>query len=76
MSDAIASFAFRQARLRTERLRIAGSIFIIFIFAVTVWVRILIFGSHMNHIGIYCALVAIGYEALVFLAVETTSQRL
>lgn len=70
MSDAIASVAFRQARLRTERLRIVGAILIISIFAVSGTIRILMFGSHMSHIGMYCALVAIGYEVLVFLAVE------
>ena len=70
MSNAIASLAFRQALLRTERLRILGSILIITVFAITGAIRILLFGSHMNHIGLYCALAAIGYEALVLLAVE------
>ena len=41
-----------------------------FRFTVTGAIRILLFGSHMHHIGLYCALVAGGYEAVVFLAVD------
>ena len=41
-----------------------------FRFTVTGAIRILLFGSHMHHIGLYCALVAVGYEAVVFLAVD------
>src|SRR5262250_2103671 len=74
MSGDINSFAFQQARLRTERLRILGSILIISVFAVTGTIRIFLFGSHMNHIGIYCALVALIYEALVLLAVERSKK--
>lgn len=70
MADKIASLAFRQELLRTERLRILGSILIISVFTVSGAIRILLFGSHMHHIGVYCAIVAVGYETLVFLAVE------
>ena len=70
MPDAIASIAFREARLQTERLRTLGSIVIISVFGVAGAIRIFLFGSHMNHIGLYCVVGAIGYEVLVLLAVE------
>jgi serine phosphatase RsbU (regulator of sigma subunit) len=70
MDPAIASHAFRQALLRSERLRIAGSILIVSVFVMAGSVRIYLFGSHLNHIGLYYAALLIGYEALVFLAVR------
>ena len=70
MSPAIASLAYRKARLRTERLRIAGAIVIVSIFIVSGMVRILLFGSHMSRFGVAAALGLVGYEFLVLLAVE------
>jgi len=67
---AIASVAFGQALLRSERLRILGSILIISVFVITGTIRISLFGSHMSHIGLYWAAVLVGYEALVFRAVQ------
>jgi len=70
MSPAITSLAYRKARLRTERLRIAGAIIIVSIFVVSGMVRILLFGSHMSHFGVAAALGLVGYEFLVLLAVD------
>src|SRR5215471_13365416 len=70
MSPAIASLAYRNARLRPERLRIAGAIVIVSIFIVSGMVRILLFGSHMSRFGVAAALGLVGYEFLVLLAVE------
>ncbi|HEY7099365.1 MAG TPA: PP2C family protein-serine/threonine phosphatase [Terriglobales bacterium] len=70
MTHEIDSSAFHNAILRTERLRILGSILIICIFCVIGAIRIYLFGSHMNHIGLYCGVVAVGYELLVYLAVQ------
>lgn len=42
--------------------------FIISVFCVTGAIRIYLFGSHMQHIGLYCAVGLIGYELLVFRA--------
>ena len=70
MAHNIASSAFDEARLRTERLRVLGVIFIISTFAITGAIRIYLFGSHMTHIGVYIALVLIIYELLVLRAVQ------
>jgi len=70
MSPEIASTAFKQALLRSERLRILGAILIISVFVIAGSIRIYLFGSHLSHIGLYCAVVLIGYELLVFLAVQ------
>lgn len=70
MSAEIASPAFRQALLHTERLRILGSIFIISVFCIAGAIRIYLFGSQMKHIGLYCAAGLVVYELLVFRAVE------
>jgi hypothetical protein len=70
MSPALTSLAYRKARLRTERLRIAGAIVIISIFVISGIVRILLFGSHVSQFGLAAVLVVMGYEFLVLLAVE------
>src|SRR5262249_46642143 len=70
MTADISSLAFRQALLRTERLRILGSILAISVFIVSGTIRILLFGSHINHVGIYCAIAFVGYEGLVYWAVQ------
>ena len=70
MSPEIASTAFKQALLRSERLRILGAILIISVFVIAGSIRIYLFGSHLSHIGLYSAVVLIGYELLVFLAVQ------
>lgn len=70
MSPAITSLAYRKARLRTERLRIAGAIIIISIFVISGIVRILLFGSHVSRFGLAAVLGVVGYEFLVLLAVE------
>ncbi len=70
MTAEIASLAFRQARLRTERLRILGSIFIVSIFCVSGVTRVYLFGSHMTYVGLYCAAGMVGYELLVLRAVR------
>jgi serine phosphatase RsbU (regulator of sigma subunit) len=70
MSPAITSLAYRKARLRTERLRVAGAIIIVSIFIISGMVRILLFGSHMGHLGVAAALGLVGYEFVVLLAVE------
>jgi len=43
---------------------------IVSVFVIVGSIRIYLFGSHLNHIGLYCAGLLIGYELLVFLAVE------
>lgn len=70
MAANITSVAFRDALLRTERLRILGSMLIVAVFVIVGSVRIYLFGSHLNWIGLYCAVVLIGYEALVLGAVQ------
>lgn len=60
----------KQALLQTERLRIEGSILFISTFVITGAIRIYLFGSHLSHIGLYCAVVFIGYEGLVLRAVQ------
>jgi len=70
MTHEIDSTAFHHAQLRTERLRILGSILIISIFCVTGAIRIYLFGSHINHIGLYGAMVLVAYEFLVLRAVQ------
>jgi len=70
MSPAITSLAYRKARLQTERLRIAGAIIIVSIFIISGMVRILLFGSHMSHLGVAAALGLVGYEFVVLFAVE------
>jgi serine phosphatase RsbU (regulator of sigma subunit) len=70
MSSATTSIALKQALLQTERLRIVGSILIISTFVITGAIRIYLFGSHLSHIGLYCAVVFIGYEGLVLRAVQ------
>ena len=72
MNAPTSSAAFRKATLQTERLRILGSIFILGLFVVTGALRIYFFGSHLNHIGLYCAVIMIFYELLVFRAVEAS----
>jgi serine phosphatase RsbU (regulator of sigma subunit) len=73
MSEKIASRAFEEALLRTERLRVLGSIFIVSVFAITGAVRIYLFGSHMTRIGLVGAGVLIGYELLVLRALQRSS---
>lgn len=70
MADEIGSAAFRLALLRSERIRILGSILLVSLFVISGSIRIYLFGSHLNHIGLYCAAVLIGYEAFVLFAVE------
>jgi hypothetical protein len=70
MTRKIASAAFHRALLRTECLRILGSILVISIFALTAAIRIFLFGSHVNHNGLYGAVVFVGYEFLVLRAVQ------
>src|SRR5215471_5915891 len=70
MTHEIDSSAFRHAILRTERLRISGYILVICLFCVIAAVRIYLFGSHMNHIGLYCGVLVVGYELLVYHAVQ------
>ena len=65
MAPAIASHAFRRALLRTERLHILGSILMVFVFVIAGSVRTYLFGSHLNHIGLYYAAVLIAYEAAI-----------
>jgi hypothetical protein len=65
MTQNIPSRAFQQALLRTERLRVLGAIFIISVFCITGAIRIYLFGSHMNHIGLYAAGVLLAHELLV-----------
>ena len=70
MSPEIASTAFKQALQRSERLRILGAILIISVFVIAGSIRIYLFGSHLSHFGLYCAAVFIGYELMVFFAVQ------
>jgi len=70
MTHKIDSSAFRHAILRTERLRILGCILVICLFWGIAAVRIYLFGSHMNHIGLYCGIVVVGYELLVYRVVQ------
>ena len=70
MTQNIPSRAFQQALLRTERLRGLGAIFIISVFGITGAIRIYLFGSHMNPIGLYAAGVLLAYELLVLRAIH------
>jgi serine phosphatase RsbU (regulator of sigma subunit) len=70
MATSINSVAFRHALLRTERLRIYGTILIVAVFVIAGSIRIYLFGSHLNPLGLYCAVALIGYEALVLRAVQ------
>ena len=70
MTHNIASRAFDEALLRTERLRVLGVLFIVSTFAITGAIRIYLFGSHMTHVGIYSACAFIIYELLVLRAVQ------
>ena len=66
----IPTLAFTQALLRTERLRICGSILVTAAFGITGAIRIYLFGSHMKHSGIYYILGFALYEVLVLRLVQ------
>lgn len=70
MTTAVDSKAFKSALLRTERLRIIGITVIVCVFAIAGAVRIYLFGSHMNRIGLYGAMAFLVYELLVLRAVH------
>src|SRR3954468_15563493 len=70
MSTPINSSAFEAALLKTERLRIIGIIVIVTVFAITGTIRIYLFGSHMNHIGVYGSFLFIAYELLTLRTVN------
>jgi serine phosphatase RsbU (regulator of sigma subunit) len=74
MSPNINSHAFARALLRTEYLRVIGVISIIGVFALTGAIRIFLFGSHMNHIGLYAAVALIAYECLVLRRIKHSIQ--
>lgn len=74
MSPSISSHAFERALLRTEYLRVVGVISIIGIFAATAAIRIYLFGSHMNHLGVYASVALIAYECLVLRWVKRSIQ--
>jgi serine phosphatase RsbU (regulator of sigma subunit) len=62
--------AFEAALLKTERLRIIGVIVIVSVFAITGSIRIYLFGSHMNHIGVYGSIAFLMYELLILRAID------
>ena len=70
MTHNIASRAFQEALLGTERLRVLGAIFIVSVFGIIGAIRIYLFGSHMNHIGLYAAAGLLAYELLVLRALQ------
>lgn len=56
------SLAFQKALFQSERRRIYGIIAFLLVFAVATAMRILIFGSHMNPLGIPALLLVVAYE--------------
>jgi serine phosphatase RsbU (regulator of sigma subunit) len=70
MTTNIKSKAFERALLRTERLRILGVILTVSVFGITAAIRIYLFGSHMNHIGVYFTAGLVVYELLVLRSVQ------
>jgi serine phosphatase RsbU (regulator of sigma subunit) len=64
------SLAFRKALLQSERRRIYGIIVFLLVFTLASALRILIFGSHMNPLGIPALLVVVAYELWILSAVN------
>ena len=66
----IRSKAFRQAQLRSERLRILGVIGFVFAFTVLIAIRILIFKSPVSIWALVAPVVLIAYELFLLGAVR------
>jgi hypothetical protein len=71
----IDSVAFRQALLKSERLRIQAVIVFVIAFAGAIAIRILVYGSAMNRLGMLASFLLVAYEVAALRAVDQALKR-